>query len=315
MKLSPSTIAAESGATRSGGHGARTVPVRSGWMRNMLPDNPEFACVTPRCERGPLAARRQAAFTMIEIALSLAVIGFALVAIVGVLPMGLEVQKQNREDTIIDHDANYLLDALRNGARGLDDLTNQIYEIRRTTQEYDVNTNTVGTPSISVFTYEGNPPSIDPALNSRIVTLFPIDRGSRLIGLLGWPKYQPNLQVPGNFLSNNIVAYVRALSGAATEKPPQANASVRELAFNYRVTAEITSVAAPTDTNSVYAQNLQANLHEIRLLFRWPVMPLGRVGPTGREIYRTQVGGRHLETTNDPGQALYFFQPSIYQKQ
>jgi type II secretory pathway pseudopilin PulG len=60
----------------------------------------------------------QSAFTMVEIALALAVIGFALVAIVGVLPLGLEVQKQNREDTIIDHKANYLLDGLRTGSRG-----------------------------------------------------------------------------------------------------------------------------------------------------------------------------------------------------
>src|SRR5262249_10809748 len=36
------------------------------------------------------------AFTMIEIAISLAVIGFALAAIVGVLPLGMKVQKQNR---------------------------------------------------------------------------------------------------------------------------------------------------------------------------------------------------------------------------
>lgn len=259
-------------------------------------------------------ARAAAGFTMIEIALALAVIGFALVAIVGVLPMGLEVQKQNREDTIIDHDANFLLDAIRNGARGLDDLTNYVYEIRRITQEYDVATNPVGKASTSVYTY--NTPSIDPSLTPLVVSSFPLDRGSRIIGLMSWPKYVPNTsgRSSGNFFSNNVVAYVRALSGAATEKVPQQDANVRDLAFSYRVTSEITPLPTPGATNSIYDRNLQANLHEVRLLFRWPVIPRGAVGPSGREVYRSLVGGRHVPVT-DGRQSLYFFEPLIYQKQ
>jgi type II secretory pathway pseudopilin PulG len=256
---------------------------------------------------------RQAAFTMVEIALALAVIGFALVAIVGVLPMGLEVQKQNREDTFIDHDANYFLDALRNGARGLDDLTNYVYEIRRVTQAYGPNTNALGPAVTNVFTY--NTPSIDPACTPFVVPGFPIDRGSRIIGLLGWPKYQlnPDPQLPGAFLSNNVVAYVRALSGAATEKFPQSNPAVRDLAFGYRLTSEVTALPMPVNTNSAYVRNLQANLHEVRLLFRWPVLPRGVVGAGGREIYRTQFGGQH-DRVSDTNQFLYFFRPTLYQK-
>src|SRR5882762_8920418 len=82
--------------------------------------------------------RSFAAFTLVEIAIALAVIGFALVAIIGVLPAGLEVQKNNREETIIDHDANYFLDAFRNGSRGLDDLTNSVYAITNFVQVYTV---------------------------------------------------------------------------------------------------------------------------------------------------------------------------------
>ena len=41
---------------------------------------------------------REAAFTMVEIALSLAVIGFALVAVIGILPIGMNVQKENRQE-------------------------------------------------------------------------------------------------------------------------------------------------------------------------------------------------------------------------
>src|SRR5271169_5569951 len=68
-------------------------------------------------------------FTMIEIAISLAIIGIALVGIIGVLPLGMNVQRDNREETIINQDATVLLEAIRSGARGLNDLTNYVYAI------------------------------------------------------------------------------------------------------------------------------------------------------------------------------------------
>src|SRR5690242_1682724 len=71
----------------------------------------------------------QSAFTMIEIAISLAVIGFALVAIIGILPIGMNVQKENRQETIITQDAGVFMDAICNGAQGADDLTNFVLSI------------------------------------------------------------------------------------------------------------------------------------------------------------------------------------------
>src|SRR5436190_6976350 len=59
------------------------------------------------------------AFTMVEIALAIAVIAFALVAIIGVLPAGLQVQKENREETLIAQDGTYFMEALRRGAEGI----------------------------------------------------------------------------------------------------------------------------------------------------------------------------------------------------
>ncbi len=81
-----------------------------------------------RSRPGNGAARRlgESGFTMIEIALCLAVIGFALVAIIGILPTGMQVQKENREDTLINQDGTYLMEAIRNGAQGLDDLVNYV---------------------------------------------------------------------------------------------------------------------------------------------------------------------------------------------
>jgi type II secretory pathway pseudopilin PulG len=62
-------------------------------------------------------ARRQAAFTMVEIAISIGVIAFALVAIIGILPTGLQTQRDNREDTIVNQDARVLLEAIKSGGR------------------------------------------------------------------------------------------------------------------------------------------------------------------------------------------------------
>lgn len=60
-------------------------------------------------------SRRTRAFTMVEVALSLAIVAFAMVAIIGVMPMGLNVQKENREDTIVSQDAAVILEAIRGG--------------------------------------------------------------------------------------------------------------------------------------------------------------------------------------------------------
>src|SRR5688572_14957475 len=59
----------------------------------------------------------QSAFTMVEIAIALAVIAFALVAIIGILPTGLQVQRDNREDALINQDARLLVEAIKTGGR------------------------------------------------------------------------------------------------------------------------------------------------------------------------------------------------------
>jgi len=61
------------------------------------------------------------------------------------------------------------------------------------------------------------------------------DQRLRIIGLLSTPKYvyQPLAPGPTGFLSNYVVAYIRALSGPAVEKAPQRNVLVKDLAFRY----------------------------------------------------------------------------------
>lgn len=72
-----------------------------------------------RQSRGTLAG-----FTMVELALCIAIVSIAMVAIIGVLPLGMNVQKQNREDTIINQEAQILMDAIRTAASSGAPITN-----------------------------------------------------------------------------------------------------------------------------------------------------------------------------------------------
>lgn len=290
------------------------------------------ACTTRR--RGVATT---AAFTLVEIALALAIIGFALVAIIGVLPFGLNVQRENREETIVVQDANYLLDAIRTGARGLDDLTNYVESITNYVTEFAIVpggggyvTNVVP-PAVRTFGYTYHQASVGNAPAPANV----ITNGERIIGLLSTPKFQftfPSATdpVPSFITSNYIVAYVRALSGPATEKSPQTNAAVRDLAFRYRLICELTpfenwneswvNFEQPglseadilTRSNAWrFARNKQANLHEVRLLFRWPIKGNGEIG-NSRQVFRTLVGGT-LQPTNHAGLNIWLMQPGTYQ--
>lgn len=282
-----------------------------------------------------LSSRKAAAFTLVEIALALAIIGFALVAIIGVLPFGLNVQKENREETIVVQDATYLLDAIRTGARGLDDLTNYVESITNIATAYEVvagaTNKLAGQPTVYGFTY--TQASINNASHPENV----ITNGRRIIGLLSTPRFvfennrlTSPTPVPGFYVSNYVVAYVRALSGPAVEKAPQDNAAVRDLAFRYRLVPEVnpfgdwnagalvTNLPGLT-TNEItarvkaweLARHEQANLNEVRLLFRWPIDSRRNAG-NQRQVFRTLAGGT-LQRTNDAGPDLWLLQPATYQ--
>jgi type II secretory pathway pseudopilin PulG len=255
------------------------------------------------------------AFTMIEIALSLAVIGFALVAILGVLPLGMNVQKENREETIINQDAGVLMNGIRNGARGMDDLVNYVVGITNYQTRYERSGRPASSqPTVSWYT----PTESSPAG-------FPLTNGYRIVGLLSTPKYIP---LPNEaFYSNHVVAAFRSLSGPASDKFPQTNSALQDLAFGYRMIPEVVTFGIsydPVDRSwrNPMVPTLQNNLHEVRLTFRWPLAQ-GAKAP-GRQVYRTLVGGS-LQETNEPGflrktpgvpspYDLYFFEPRAYVK-
>jgi len=282
----------------------------------------------PRRPR-PAASR---GFTIIEIALCLGIIGFALVAIIAVLPRGLDVQKRNREETIIGQDADVWMNTLRSGTHGFDDLTNYVMCITNfwTIYNQDYTKANSGydyyTPSNSGITSIASPPT------------FLLTNGARIVGLLSMPKIVPPfipLTPPVQFQSNYVVCYVRAFSGAAVDKVPQTNSTVLGDAFIYRMIVE-NFPYAPLDTNGFALSGpstngltpdqlavrtnllntqwlLLANAHDFRLRFRWPVLPNGTI-LNNAATFRAMVDGA---LTNEPdpdilSQPLYFVQASTY---
>jgi type II secretory pathway pseudopilin PulG len=272
--------------------------------------NAECGTLKPASRFTPHVSCGCRAFTMVEIAFSLAIIGFALVAIIGVLPYGMNVQQDNREETIINQDATVFMNAIRNGVLGLDDLTNYVVAITNEVWQYPdgaVKGNFVGRYGYTLTSSSTTPQ-------------FPLINGFRIVGLLSTPKYvRYTSGRQSGIISNNVMAYVRSMSGPANEKFPQNNPSMEDLAFSYRMTSEVvpygTNYYDPSwvnQNNVTLVNNLQANLHDLRLLFRWPLRSQGKLGQGGQS-FRTLVSGQLLQT-NVGEVNLYFFQPRTYVK-
>ena len=230
---------------------------------------------------------------MVEIALCIAIIGFALVAIIGVLPTAMRVQQDNRSDTIIDQDGTYLMEAIRHGSHGLDDLVNYVKQ----------------TPSSVRYVFRNNGVFQTNFIDNTKV----YDSGHKLIGLLSTPR------------TNNddfrVEAEFRAISGAAVEKDPGSLVN-----FEYLLVSEVipfsafdAATAFPTvDPNTItnIARSLQNNLYELRLTLRWPLSVRNPDNPgvvgNNRKVFRTLINGSPV---NEPGNDYlyyFFFQPTNF---
>jgi type II secretory pathway pseudopilin PulG len=235
----------------------------------------------------------QSAFTMVEIAFSLAIVAFALVAIMGVLPTGMTVQKDNREDTLINNDGLFWTEALRSGSRAIDDLTNYVEEIK-------------------ISNRRGDRTWVARWANSTVADK--LNTSEQIIGLLSTPKYLYGTD--GSVLDTNIVvARVRAINGPAVEKLKPTN----EFAFRYQLEPEISpTYSAPiytksasqalkfwTDENGMTAEAFHravaTNLHNLRLTMRWPVFEQGNSWGVGRnrKTMRALINGQILPTVRD----------------
>lgn len=244
-----------------------------------------------------LRVRASAGFTMVEIALSLGIIAFALVAIIGVLPSGLKVQRENREDTVVNQDLTYLLEAIRSGARGVEDLTNYVESIV-------VRRGVSGGQDLIYTNNRANPGPFEPITNAQ-----------HIVSLLSTPKID-DPRFPNR--TTTVTARVRSISGGALERDPK----MRDFAFRYQLTCEVTAFTnvppqvalnMPLD-DALRSVNLNQNLYDVRLTARWPLFDRASGWDTGRyrRTVRTLVSGdlRPVWTNTTP--YLYLFDPQTF---
>jgi hypothetical protein len=250
------------------------------------------------------AGRAEAAFTLTELALCIAVVGIALVAIVGVLPTGLTVQRQNREDTLVTEDAKFLIETLRNGSLNVADLTNYVEQVtwirhlpngtRLTNQFFGLHSQDRGAGDLLI---------LDPI---EVVTLLSLPREELM---------NPG-QTPPLFATNVVQAVFRSFGSAFSEKPYLEPGGTRpapsrlDTAFRYRVTVSSRPTSArpvflaQSGTNTVerslqqrQQMLMEGSLHEMVLQFQWPVYRVGNEWRTGnnQRVFRTQVHGRRQQ--------------------
>ena len=259
-------------------------------------------------------------FTMIEIAIAIGVIGFALVAIIGILPAGMNVQKDTRENSIINQDAAYFMEAIRHGAPVSSFWTNK-------PSGYDFLTNYVEQINVAIVAGGGSNYTIQyPNPN-----LHPNANGMALLGLLSDPMYiysGPYTIVPR---TNYVSAVVRALNGSALVQ----GGSNQAVAFRYIMDVQITPFDsfAPDSTNflayppgsgdavlrtnrSLAQPYLNYQLYEARLRFSWPAIPVYQGNTTNylrgpnHQQFRTMITGRLTNAL--PAQNVWFFEHDGY---
>lgn len=269
--------------------------------------------VAPVRPHGPAAA-----FTMVEIALCIAVVAIAMVAIIGVLPAGLNVQKQNREESLLTQDAELLLNALRGGQTRLQDLLNyadRVTLIRQYRDRAPSRTNHFHGPMV-----QGTPAGSDPLADA-----------FQIMGLLSRPKYtfEPSTVSRGNpvTVTNIVRLEMRSMSGSMAEHPvirrgerrTGANDTRIDFAFRYRVTLETVTrqpVVVPGVTPGA-GDAMAGGVSEVRMILEWPLQRTGndpeqyRLGFNRRE-FRTEVLGQPTPLRGNVPQNPDYFGEIVY---
>lgn len=202
---------------------------------------------------------RRAGFTLLEIAVALAVIGFAIVAVLGVLPTGLNIQRDTRERTIILHDAQYFMDAIRHGtANSAAGETNLVYRVDKLWLVGVTN----GTMSVRELSFKGGDFKND----------------GDLIRWLSMPY------IPTNGVRFFTAAVIRSLNGMASEKGGEDPDDGR-IVFSYMLTSEVAGISSVAPETVIgfekfdareFSQRtnqlarLEDNLSELRFTVQWP---------------------------------------------
>lgn len=262
---------------------------------------------------------------MIEIAMAIGIIGFALVAIIGILPTGMNSQRDNRADNLINEDANFFMQALRSGSvvsngvvygTQFDFLTNYVEGIEVTNtlkQAWDYTNTAAAGSDFQKTTFQGP--------------------GAEIIGLLTTPAYYtPDLATFDNSdfpVTNHVRAWMRAINGAALEQ----NGGNALVAFRYVMDVQITphTMFAVDTTNYlgydpatidytnrylrwIEARVINQNLYDVNLTFHWPIVGQGGLGPN-HQTFRGTISGCLTNFSSRVGKnrrTFYYFEPNTF---
>ncbi len=213
----------------------------------------------------------QSGFSIAEVTLAIGVVAFGLVAVLGVLPVGLTVQKDNREETIIRYDAQYWMTVLRAGMQPTDALHQVEWVELQVDDGSSTNVYRAHRPRLSGDGFDGvHDGGLMALYNGHLKqTSWPTD-------VIGWMSIPDNGTALG---SVKKTARVRAMNGqlfdriygrkvlVATKQEFMSEGDTAfhplpggEFAFSYLLETQI----APDPAN--------ANLYRITLTFKWPVL-------------------------------------------
>jgi hypothetical protein len=188
------------------------------------------------------------------------------------------------------------MQVIKNGALGLEDITNYVESIT---------VSNLTSPNLS-YTIINGPGG---------KALTPTD----VVALLSTPKY--NYDKNGNALTNRVTARVKAITGPAAEKGSLTN----EFSFRYELQSEIVPSGPLMLTTNITAGSIfydlarRKNLHEVRLVLRWPLMQRGNEWLVGnnRKTFRGMVAGTYIPATNFnsvlPSSNLFVLAPNKFE--
>jgi hypothetical protein len=199
--------------------------------------------------------------------------------------------------------ALYFLEAIRSGARGINDLTNYVETITVTNLVYNASGVLRSSLATEFSTAPGTP-----------LPRF-LANGGQIVSLLTLKKYVP--QGGGNIGVNVVVARVRAINGVAVEKRKQSLNPSQDFVFRYQLRSEVIPFVASTNLPFTTANgvlnprlyDLTNNLYDLRLTLAWPLYQQGsgdwQLG-SSRKTLRTLMAGRIAQGSGS------LFEPSAY---
>lgn len=229
--------------------------------------------MNPHAKNVPSSVRPEAAFNLVEVALALALVAFALTAIFGVLPAGVNVQRDNRAEVIINYDARYWMEAIRSGQMPLS------FNTDGSVKEWQAVSHSALTNHVYWVRVER------PAPNGTTTTFRYANQSDWPESVIGWLSF-PNDIVDAVLPESGVkkFAKVRSLTGRMGDAASGADAG-----FYYLLETSI--AAAASSSSSPY---IGTNLYQLRLVFRWPIIQDAagnETAGTGYKTFVTQVSG------------------------